>query len=167
MRTICAGYSIDLAKRVLLRTAVATQSGTNDVSISASTNNTTAYWQVRITADSQSINGGMESYQILFNRTGHRYPGAYTDPISGKTMGDPASLNWTKVANPLVFSTTARENYKRWYENTYNGGKLMDWTDLQIHHIQPLAYGGTNDYSNLIVLPTIVHRMYTSWWAGY
>jgi RHS repeat-associated protein len=147
--------------------AVATKSGTNGVDLSAPTNNVTAYWQVKITSDIQTINGGMESYEILFNRTGNRYPGAYTDPKSGKTMSEPKSLNWTKVANPVAWTTTNRNNYRTWYEKMYNGGKAMDWTNLEIRHIQPREYGGTNDYSNMIVMPKSTHQAYTGWFAGY
>ncbi|WP_338042674.1 HNH endonuclease signature motif containing protein [Paenibacillus fonticola] len=39
---------------------------------------------------------------------------------------------------------------------------------MEIHHIiQPREYGGTNDPNNLIPLPKAIHKLYTSWFAGY
>ena len=55
----------------------------------------------------------------------------------------------------------------RWYEKTYNNGNSMDWTDIQIHHIKPLKYGGKSVNSNLIPLPKATHTQFTTWWAQY
>ena len=43
----------------------------------------------------------------------------------------------------------------------------MEWTDIQIHHIKPLKYGGKSVNSNLIPLPKATHTQFTTWWAQY
>lgn len=36
-----------------------------------------------------------------------------------------------------------------------------------VHHIQPLSYGGNNTYGNLIHLPKDLHKQVTGWFNGY
>ena len=47
------------------------------------------------------------------------------------------------------------------------GKSFLLFSLYDVHHIKPLAYGGSNDYSNLIHLPKATHTSVTSWWAGY
>lgn len=47
------------------------------------------------------------------------------------------------------------------------GDPKRDWSNYQIHHIQPRTYGGTNDVSNLIPIPSTQHALITSWFNGY
>ncbi|WP_409978469.1 HNH endonuclease signature motif containing protein [Anoxybacteroides rupiense] len=38
----------------------------------------------------------------------------------------------------------------------------------EVHHIRPREYGGNNDYSNLIPLPSSFHRKVVNpWWTNY
>lgn len=55
------------------------------------------------------------------------------------------------------------------YYNAYtaNTGVTLNRSLYDVHHIRPLAYGGSNAYSNLIHLPKATHTQVTSWWAGY
>jgi hypothetical protein len=146
---------------------VATKTGINNVSVSFSTGGVTAYWHVGYTTDRPDIFGKTElsSYSVLYNKKAVRYP-SYTDLLSGKSVAAP-SLTLTKVSNPVSWTTADRNNYKSWYEQTYNKGKILDWSDVQVHHIIPRAYGGTNNYSNLIPLPISVHTLFTTWWVNY
>jgi hypothetical protein len=108
-----------------------------------------------------------ETYEFLFNKNGIRYPDV-TDCFGNVYMTVPASSIWIKVANPVNPLTTSERNaYMAWYEQTYNKGKALNWTDVQIHHIRPRAYGGTHAYSNLMPLKTSVHTTVTTWWANY
>ncbi|WP_434756483.1 HNH endonuclease signature motif containing protein [Paenibacillus amylolyticus] len=36
-----------------------------------------------------------------------------------------------------------------------------------MHHIKPREFGGTNDPANLIPMPKNIHKLYTSFFAGY
>ena len=134
--------------------------------ISCSTS-ATAIWKVTL---SGSLNGGdvsYSTYEFLYNKKAVRYPD-YTDPGSNKLMYVP-STNLTKVASSyrVSWTSTDRKNYIKWYDSNYPN-KIKDWSKYQIHHIRPREYGGTNDYSNLIPLPTTYHqKTVTPWWSNY
>ena len=66
-------------------------------------------------------------------------------------------------------TTTRPSNLADTYYNTYtaNTGVTLNRSLYDVHHIRPLAYGGSNAYSNLIHLPKATHTQVTSWWAGY
>ncbi|AUS29892.1 HNH endonuclease [Rhodococcus erythropolis] len=36
-----------------------------------------------------------------------------------------------------------------------------------MHHILPRKYGGTNEFWNLVPLPTSIHALFTRWWEFY
>lgn len=87
-------------------------------------------------------------------------------------------LDKEKFENILVCSqdfrekgatTTRPSNLADTYYNTYtaNTGVTLNRSLYDVHHIRPLAYGGSNAYSNLIHLPKATHTQVTSWWAGY
>lgn len=109
-----------------------------------------------------------DTYIFLHNKLGNRYP-SYTDSRSKKSVTVPESAVWPVVAaaNRDSWTTSQRTQYRTWYEKTYNNGNSMDWTDIQIHHIKPLKYGGKSVNSNLIPLPKATHTQFTTWWAQY
>ncbi|MFM9258343.1 HNH endonuclease signature motif containing protein [Rhodococcus erythropolis] len=37
----------------------------------------------------------------------------------------------------------------------------------EVHHILPRKYGGTNEFWNLVPLPTSIHALFTRWWEFY
>lgn len=41
------------------------------------------------------------------------------------------------------------------------------WEQNEIHHIRPRAYGGDNDFENLVPLPDEVHHEFNGWWRHY
>lgn len=55
-------------------------------------------------------------------------------------------------------------DYKTYTANT---GITLNRSLYDVHHIRPLAYGGSNAYGNLIHLPKATHTKVTGWWAGY
>ena len=83
--------------------------------------------------------------------------------VSGKSLPMPPA-NYAKGA-----TTTRPSNLADTYYNTYtaNTGVTLNRSLYDVHHIRPLAYGGSNAYSNLIHLPKATHTQVTSWWAGY
>ena len=56
-------------------------------------------------------------------------------------------------------TTTRPSNLADTYYNTYtaNTGVTLNRSLYDVHHIRPLAYGGSNAYSNLIHLPKATH----------
>jgi len=146
--------------------ASSTNSGLH-VLLSASTNQKTSYWTVEIKGTFGDQNVSYTTDPILFNKAAVRYP-TYFDFRSGKVAFEPPTdLVKVPVSERVKWTTSDRNKYRKWYENTYNGGKEMDWSGIEIHHIIPLAYGGTNDYSNLIPLPKAKHQEFSRWWDNY
>lgn len=126
----------------------------------------TKFWDVTLTGTVGGTNIYYHTYDFVFNKKAVEYP-KHTDSLSGKVMTVPKT-NWTKVANPLpALTKSQRDAYKAWYEQTYNNGKVLDWSNVQVHHIRPRAYGGTHNYDNLIPLKTSFHTTVTNWWANY
>lgn len=131
----------------------------------------TGYYKVEFTFSITYLTGEhptaavTENNTILLNRMARPFPATYTDPVSGKSVVEPPA-NFTKTSSPVKWTDTERKAFRNWYMTTYNVPNYS-WTNIEIHHIKPREYGGTNDFSNLIPLPKAIHTLYTSWFAGY
>ncbi|GMK40428.1 hypothetical protein PCCS19_34840 [Paenibacillus sp. CCS19] len=110
---------------------------------------------------------------ILLNKLGVEYPYWRGVDINGFLNSTPpdktdftAVSSTTNNALRTIFNNSVRDNFKTWYDKTYG---YVDWvtTKGEIHHILPLQYGGTNDYSNLIPLYPDKHLQFTNWWKSY
>lgn len=68
------------------------------------------------------------------------------------------------------------------FANIRDSGKFRIWWEAQgrewptptqgsridIHHIQPLGHGGTNDFENLVPIDYVTqHKLFNRWWSGY
>lgn len=125
----------------------------------------TGYYYVAytITDYDNATSGSGVTTTALSNRTGHAWNFNFSDSVSGKSLPMPPA-NYAKGA-----TTTRPSNLADTYYNTYtaNTGVTLNRSLYVVHHIRPLAYGGSNAYSNLIHLPKATHTQVTSWWAGY
>lgn len=104
----------------------------------------------------------------MLNKKAIVYP-AYEDEDSDLVMFEPdrADLPWVPANQREPRDPDVRDNFVDWYENEY-GRPSFSWSNVDIHHIIPLAYGGDNGYDNLIPLPKNFHRKeVTPWWASY
>lgn len=97
----------------------------------------------------------------LWNRTGHVWNYSFSD--TGKTLPKPRA-DWTKGAIHQRPNGLADTYYTTYTQMT---GKTLDRSLYDIHHIQPLSYGGDNSYNNLIHLPKSLHSQVTGWFNGY
>ncbi|OPZ87756.1 MAG: HNH endonuclease [Firmicutes bacterium ADurb.Bin419] len=130
------------------------------------TPSSTKYWQAWLYGTIDGYEVDCTTDDALYNKKAVLYPD-YTDPITGRYMSRPETT-WVKVTNPLPNLTTPQRNdYKAWVEKCYNGGKAIDWTNMQIHHVKPREFGGTHDYSNLMPLKSDFHTKVTTWFANY
>lgn len=97
----------------------------------------------------------------LSNRTGHEW--VYTFNDTGKSLPMPRA-DWTKGA---VYNRPDGLNDKYYEEYQKQTGKVLIRSLYDVHHIQPLSYGGDNTYDNLIHLPKDLHKSVTGWFNGY
>lgn len=97
----------------------------------------------------------------LSNRTGHEWVYNFND--TGKSLPMPRA-DWKKGSlydRPEGLNDT----YYKEYQN--RTGKVLIRSLYDVHHIQPLSYGGNNTYDNLIHLPKDLHKSITGWFNGY
>lgn len=67
------------------------------------------------------------------------------------------------------FTQKYKADFKSWWEDQ---GKPWptpsEESQIDIHHVKPLKFGGTNDFENLVPLDyETQHKLFTGWWAGY
>lgn len=133
------------------------------VSHSFTTAARTGYYRYRYRIDT---NGDLNfMYRVtninLFNRTGHVWTASYSCVV--KTLPKPRA-DYVKGQLYPRPSNLANDYYEWYYLRT---GLRCDTSLYEVHHIQPLSYGGNNSYANLIHLPKEIHRVVTGWFSGY
>lgn len=126
----------------------------------------TGYYRFKYTLTDYDAGGIVQSRTTgsnLWNRTGHVWNFTFNDSASGKSLPKPPA-NYTKGQTSTRPSNLADTYYTTYTNNT---GISLVRSLYDVHHIKPLAYGGNNNYSNLIHLPKATHTKVTGWWAGY
>lgn len=118
------------------------------------------YWEIY--AKNSTTAGLDASASMLLNRTGHPWFFEFSDGI-GKTLPLPRA-DYVKGATCIRDSTLPNRYYVTYTNIT---GIELDRDLYDVHHMQPLSYGGNNDYDNLIHLPKNVHTAVTGWFNGY
>lgn len=101
------------------------------------------------------------SNSTLMNRTGHIWDFTFSD--TGKSLLKPRA-DWKKGTIYDHPNNLADTYYKTYTSKT---GKPLIRSLYDVHHIQPLSYGESNSYSNLIHLPKDLHKKVTGWFNGY
>jgi RHS repeat-associated protein len=102
------------------------------------------------------------------NNRGQPYP-QMTDPRTGEEVPFPeGELQQIPEADRVVWNNQTRYAFiQEWYQQGYpdpEGG----WGNLDIHHILPREYGGTNDFWNLVPLDRGFHQqVVTPWWNSF
>lgn len=62
---------------------------------------------------------------------------------------------WEPPANLVVNQRKPgdyRDTFIDWYDKTFGKPTRFSWSDVQIHHMQPLKYNGSDGATNLIPL---------------
>ncbi len=99
------------------------------------------------------------------NGRGEPYP-QYPDPRTGVTIPCPSDPVKIPGPSPGWTKGMSGDYIKDWIDRGYpvpDGG----WGNYDMHHILPRAYGGDNDFWNIVPLPReLVHPEYTKWWRG-
>jgi len=138
----------------------------------------THYWKFKISGDTSYGSGFVDKtvhygddYVILLNKKGVEYP-KYTDSQSGKKLWEPPA-NLVKATPP---TGDYRAPFIKDYEKNFGIPKNFTWDEIHVHHMQPKAYGGSNNINNLIpVYKTgynggkgiISHNVLNTWWDHY
>lgn len=128
-------------------------------------NHATAGW---VGAGTKTTSG--QTLPELLNKKGVVYPNVTVNVANKATlkMTRPtnAKMKIVPVANRTKWTTTTRTKFRNDFEAKYN--VKIDWTNIQIHHMLPLQYGGTNAFSNLLPINTSIHQKIVSpWWTAY
>ena len=130
-----------------------------------STDARTGYY--RFYFELRDISNGCTDYNNtryrIFNRTGHEW--TYEFYATGKVLPEPRA-DWIK--NP-TYDRSNIPPYREYYFSTYTArtGITLDESKYQVHHIQPLEFYGSNDYTNMIHLPVSLHTQISGWYNGY
>lgn len=99
------------------------------------------------------------------NRTGKVWEYYYTDANSRVTIAEPPT-NWAvnQQSRPSNLNTTYQNTYNATYGTNIVVGSAVG---IEVHHVRPLKYGGSNSMSNLIHIDKSFHSKITGWFAGY
>jgi polyhydroxyalkanoate synthesis regulator phasin len=108
----------------------------------------------------------------LINKKGRDYPLGYSDPQSGIVLYEPPTI---LSVNQQVRDNQFKSKFETHYENNWGSPTEFSWSQVDIHHMRPLKYGGSNAMSNGIPLMNFSsshsvipkHSYLTSWWASY
>lgn len=123
----------------------------------------TGYYYIEFTLTNHD-NGDIQFHRTntdLYNKSGVKWDFSFS--ATGKGLGKPRA-DWVKGYIYTRPSNLASTYYKTYY-NSF--GITLDSSIYQVHHIQPLSLGGSNDFSNLIHLPNALHTKVSGWFAGY
>ncbi|MCR6111799.1 HNH endonuclease [Bacillus sp. A301a_S52] len=130
---------------------------------------TTYFWTARTTMTVAWPTGSPQTRQgsyetVLLNSKAKPYP-TVENLHNGQTMAEPSSTTW--AVDPVERADNLRATFIAWYIDTY-GNPRWDWSPLDIHHVRPLKYGGSNNMSNLFPVPRDFHQQVISpWWTNY
>lgn len=102
------------------------------------------------------------------NSAGRAYP-RVLDPRTGEPIAVPEpGLTRVPKADRVQWGGQERAAFiKEWYDRG-NPTPAGGWASVDVHHIRPREYGGTNDFDNLVPVPRAVHQeQFNAWWRDY
>lgn len=102
---------------------------------------------------------------ILTNKRNQYFPN-YTDPVSKKQVITGVRTDWAKTGSR---GWNGRNAYIRKFEKEYGEQpKEKYWDLVQIHHIRPRNFGGSDSYENLVpVKYDPSHKLLNKWFRYY
>ena len=100
---------------------------------------------------------------ILTNKKNEYFPN-YIDPVSKKQAIDGIRTDWLKTGSR---PWNGRNTYIKNFESQYGKQSENYWKSVQIHHIRPRNFGGSDEFDNLMPVETNAHRLITKWFVSY
>jgi hypothetical protein len=126
----------------------------------------TRFYQVTITTRRPG-RFTVSSLPVLFNRIGRTYPNN-NEAFTNKPIPE-ADPTWVKAPG-IPRDDELRDRYI-WYleQACFNGEVQGDafWKDYRLHHMRPLAFGGTHITTNLAMIDKDIHEEYNTWFKGF
>lgn len=111
------------------------------------------------------ISKASTSFYTCRNRTGNLWKFYHVDPHSGVTIAEP-DTNWVvdEQKRPSNLNSTYQKKYNAAYGTNIVVGKDVG---IDVHHVRPLKFGGSNDMTNLVHINHNFHTQITGWFQGY
>ncbi len=139
----------------------ATDTGATDASVDTTPTSTGAPPEPEL-----PVQGDAPSNQIV-NSHGDPYPDAI-DIRTGERVPFPrGALRHVPKEDRVPWNRKgdfSKDWYiRQWYERGYSDPP-SGWRNIQIHHIHPREFGGSNDFDNLVPLSTEDHIPFNTWW---
>jgi hypothetical protein len=104
-------------------------------------------------------------YELPRNKDGITYP-KVIDPRTGEPIPYPQDVEFSPKDQRLP----RPYDYRKDYQDEWNSRGLPEpdggWDEYVIHHIQPLEYGGTNDFENGVPVTKPDHELFNEFWRG-
>ena len=105
----------------------------------------------------------------VVNKNGASYPKVYVEGYGEVPFPDgPFTPNNSQVLRSQ-FTPKYKASFKEWWiQQGRPWPNVPEGSTLNIHHIKPLAHGGTNAFDNLVpMIQPQQHQPFTSWWRGF
>lgn len=107
---------------------------------------------------------------VAKNKKDWPYP-QIIDPRTMQPISYPGDKLAKVPANKRAAPLTSEDRAKYIKEFEDRGYRLLPgqrWEDMQLHHIRPREYGGTNTFDNLVPVQGAAHReLFNRWWQDY
>ncbi len=107
---------------------------------------------------------GKEEKGDITNTKGISYPKVNVEGYGEVPFPEGPFTPNNTLTRGTEFTPKFKTDFKSWWQS-----KNRPWPagSVEIHHIKPLAHGGTNTFENLVPLITPEHLKFTSWWRNY
>ncbi len=100
---------------------------------------------------------------ISANSRGTPYPDVNVRGY-GKILFPEGPYTPNNTALRSSFTNSYKGQFKAWW---IKNGRLWPTGSVEIHHIKPLQFGGTNAFENLVPLSPPTHLRFTLWWKFF
>jgi hypothetical protein len=107
----------------------------------------------------------LPSGETILNSRQEPYPQIIVEGYGKVPMPNGAYVPNNSSTRSSEFTPQVKQQFKLWW--TIEKGFPWPQGKVEIHHIQPLKFGGSNSFENLVPLPKDVHDLFTSWWNRF
>ena len=100
----------------------------------------------------------------IVNSRGIPYPEVDVPGYGKVPFPDPPYTPNNSSSRAQEFTNALKKAFQNWWKN-----QGLPWPEgeVNIHHVKPLQYGGTNTFENLVPLTRPQHDLFTNWWRYF